>query len=281
MDYPLFQTGAEVAAILDKAAAAPTHEDVAAAAASVPRYAYNLLDNSNFTNPVNQRGQTSYSGAVYGIDRWKGITSALTVTLDTNGVTISGHWMYQVLDTNILKSGGNYTLAACESDGTISVVSFTQGTTASVANKIVYENVSGNDRVRLHVGTWVWAALYEGEYTAATLPKYMPKGYAAELLECQRYYYNGGQYTFFSGYISTNAYVWMTLPTQMRETPTLTCNSVNVRGSITGEGNAQTSSFSTVKMFGNMLRINVYDHGKSNNQPIVALSDYFELSADL
>ena len=33
-----------------------------------------------------------------------------------------------------------------------------------------------------------WAALYEGEYTAETLPPYVPKGYAAELAECLRYY---------------------------------------------------------------------------------------------
>jgi hypothetical protein len=31
-------------------------------------------------------------------------------------------------------------------------------------------------------------ALYEGEYTIETLPPYIPKGYAAELAECQRYF---------------------------------------------------------------------------------------------
>lgn len=34
-----------------------------------------------------------------------------------------------------------------------------------------------------------WIALYEGTYTADTLPAYKPKGYASELLECQRYLY--------------------------------------------------------------------------------------------
>ena len=36
--------------------------------------------------------------------------------------------------------------------------------------------------------TLKWAVLYEGEYTAETLPPYVPKGYTHELLECQRYY---------------------------------------------------------------------------------------------
>ena len=29
--------------------------------------------------------------------------------------------------------------------------------------------------------------IYEGEYTAETLPEYQPKGHGAELVECQRY----------------------------------------------------------------------------------------------
>ena len=33
-----------------------------------------------------------------------------------------------------------------------------------------------------------WAAMYKGSYDASTLPAYQPKGYAAELAECMRYY---------------------------------------------------------------------------------------------
>lgn len=33
-----------------------------------------------------------------------------------------------------------------------------------------------------------WIALYEGSYTADTLPPYVPKGYASEFAECRRYY---------------------------------------------------------------------------------------------
>lgn len=45
----------------------------------------NLLDNWYFGNPVNQRGQTSYTGSTYGIDRWCSVsdgTVAITVTND-------------------------------------------------------------------------------------------------------------------------------------------------------------------------------------------------------
>ena len=41
----------------------------------------NLLDNWYFVNPVNQRGQTSYTGVGYGIDRWKLNGATVTVTV--------------------------------------------------------------------------------------------------------------------------------------------------------------------------------------------------------
>lgn len=42
----------------------------------------NYLDNSDFSNPVNQRGETTYTGAAYGIDRWEcsGASSILAVS---------------------------------------------------------------------------------------------------------------------------------------------------------------------------------------------------------
>ena len=46
--------------------------------------ARNLLDNSDFTNPVNQRGQASYTMSAnggYTIDRWMVGSSETTVTL--------------------------------------------------------------------------------------------------------------------------------------------------------------------------------------------------------
>ena len=47
----------------------------------------NLLDNWYFPNPVNQRGQTSYTGAEYWIDRWCG-SSLASITLESDGVLL-------------------------------------------------------------------------------------------------------------------------------------------------------------------------------------------------
>ena len=68
-----------------------------------------------------------------------------------------------------------------------------------------------------------WAALYEGEYTAETLPPYVPKGYAAELAECLRYYRKiKANNETFAGYAANGvAYAFIPLQT-MRIAPTVT-----------------------------------------------------------
>ena len=67
-----------------------------------------------------------------------------------------------------------------------------------------------------------WAALYEGEYTAETLPPYVPKGYAAELAECLRYYRKiKADNETFAGYAARGvAYAFIPLQT-MRIKPSL------------------------------------------------------------
>lgn len=59
----------------------------------------NLLDNWYFVGggsqqgdgqfPINQRGQTIYTGGVHGIDRWKSNRSTTTVTVESNGIQFS------------------------------------------------------------------------------------------------------------------------------------------------------------------------------------------------
>lgn len=154
----------------------------------------NLLDNSDFRNPVNQRGQTSYTG-IWGhtIDRWylaSGDSSGsikATVTLTDGGLKFTPSSeaaarsaLVHRLPQNVLRAGVGYTFVAKKSDGDY-LFGGIEDDTASY----------GFWQVVLFIDTEVtleWAALYEGEYTAETLPEYNPKGYGAELAECQRYY---------------------------------------------------------------------------------------------
>jgi hypothetical protein len=72
-----------------------------------------------------------------------------------------------------------------------------------------------------------WIALYEGKYTAETLPVYHPKGYAAELLECQRYYVSFGNMTFRSATSEDSVNnVTIQFPIRMRIVPTVSATAI-------------------------------------------------------
>lgn len=159
----------------------------------------NLLDNSDFRNPVNQRGISSTQSLYtvgYTIDRWRiygGTAGGKSgINLTDNGVAISlggsGAYFDQLLPLDTSKT---YTFAA-ETDDGIHLVSgvpstgcenamLKLGTNKDGYLRCAFINISKEHNIH-------WAALYEGEFTAETLPEYRPKGYGTELLECQRYY---------------------------------------------------------------------------------------------
>lgn len=186
----------------------------------------NLLDNSYFLNPINQRGQATYTGNVYTIDRWRTYSSTAEVEVNKGYITLKTSALLQYLD---IKPDITYTAAVKKLDGTIVIASgnFTTGFSSGGIRCAV---VNGYCRFlideALGANGIVWAALYEGTYTADTLPEYHYKGYAAELLECQRYYIkiatqpvNGWCYSW--GRIT----VFVPLPVKMRTTnPTITPN---------------------------------------------------------
>lgn len=165
----------------------------------------NLLDNSDFTNPVNQRGGTNgtVTAWTYFIDRWQATDAALTYSIGSDGLhlTAGEAWMAQNVQSSEAKAGRTYTFAVGLSDGT-----FTLCTGVLPAGETSWTEFAGeNDdncyiRMAKITGAVIscsfkpkkavvatWAALYEGTYTAGTLPPYVPKGYAAELAECMRY----------------------------------------------------------------------------------------------
>ncbi len=168
----------------------------------------NLLDNSNFRDPVNQRGKTTYTcnDTIYTIDRWKCTTKAspYTVALKSGSVTLTSQAVGTAIWMQELEAlpGDVYTLAVKTTAGlyckTYRLSEAPDGAPLHLDHNwwanINTENT--HPRVRLvhtadTVGdavSIVWVALYEGSYTAATLPPYVPKGYGAELTECRRYY---------------------------------------------------------------------------------------------
>ena len=190
----------------------------------------NLLDNSDFTNPVNQRGATSYSTQwTYTIDRWYLPGSTVPVTVG------GGYVSFCTADQFIGKEikDGYYTAAIKLLDGRVFSGSayYTAGEAATMlANNGVIDcylmgDAGSGAHPRLRFQTvsgeaisFVWAALYDGSYTADTLPPYVPKGYAAEMAECQRYYQ---KYNTVGLTCRNNGYATVLLPVVMRVTPTI------------------------------------------------------------
>lgn len=207
----------------------------------------NLLDNSDFRNPVNQRGYERWTPEAkpetgadantcygftggYTIDRWLAYRSRLTVNVsdgylelvNTTSETVN---LVQELENKVsvdksitiavkFKDGGTYS-----NKGTVAA----SGSTAIMYLDdctIYYAGGSGWMTIGVSAGSSIkleWVALYEGEYTAETLQEYQPKGYGVELLECKRYFqkYQGIGFT-----VRNNGQVSYMLPVEMRTTPT-------------------------------------------------------------
>lgn len=165
----------------------------------------NLLDNSDFTNPVNQRGVTNHAKPDYFIDSWLTRSVYLAVTVSDDGITFKNNYtglLYpeQRFRKGTIKAGDTYTAVAYLSGGKVTVQSIEARDGAMTASGVVEHGVQwfvGNDNADYdRAGFFVPAgssvtvlqvALYEGEYTAETVPKYQPKGYPVEMLNC-----NGG-----------------------------------------------------------------------------------------
>lgn len=245
---------------------------------------WNLLDNSDFRNPVNQRGETSYTGG-YGIDRWR-MRDSGKMTLADYGLTVQSGAVYQYHETGKFQNKP-HTLAAMTTDGELLIAVMNPLDAFAYADNGLGMGIEGgNVAIALPSGRiYAWAALYEGEYTADTLPAYMPKGYASELLECMRYYVRFGsnaQMTFIGyGFSNTAGRFSIPLNVPMRETPAVTFESLSTcriyPGSIT------PTSVGGKGMTGSMVTFGVsVASGITANAPAVFWpGSMVELSADL
>lgn len=86
----------------------------------------NLLDNWYFGRPVNQRGQTEYTGNVYYIDRWRswdGDSASLSVV--SGGIKIAGT-LYQYFEPAVFEElwGKTVAISLLFADGTLYTNSF-------------------------------------------------------------------------------------------------------------------------------------------------------------
>lgn len=182
-------------------------------------YRYNFLDNSNFRKPVNQRGLSSYTAGV-GIDRWI-VSSGTTMQTQTGSIRLENQNGEISISTRLEPgtvdfANQQYTFVCADTSGNLRF----NGSLNAYADTRGYDEVV----VTFPTGTvdLAWAALYEGAYTEDNLPPYTPKGYAAELAECRRYYIEFRDTTIKSVKGETFHLANIQLPVQMRIAPSVT-----------------------------------------------------------
>lgn len=242
------------------------------------RAAHNLLDNSDFTNAVNQRGKTSWADwNNYTVDRWifrNNHVSEASVGVSGMSITTGSREIYfeQAFNKSAMQCyiGKPLTLVFSTNEGLLmkkwTVVDGSYGresignfqmTIGCLTNFWIDFVVPANKTINIY-----WAALYEGAYDASTLPAYQPKGYAVELAECQRYYYQSWDGASFSnkGWItkealSASSLALIEFPTEMRIVPTITFyTAANETGVVkewtTSSSVSATQNYTSTKAFG-------------------------------
>ena len=175
----------------------------------------NLLDNSDLHRFIAQAGICGIHGStMYFGDRWINSKQEFTITASQNDdgsysnvYFPSGALIRQKIANVNLLYGKTVTAAIYLTDGTVIagsgevIIPESDWYSPIAINRdglhLYLQSGSGDDKTNYYYifetninvsGTIRGFALYEGSYTADTLPPYVPKGYAAELAECRMYY---------------------------------------------------------------------------------------------
>lgn len=206
----------------------------------------NLLDNWYFADPINQQGQTEYTGNVYTIDRWQGGQSGITVRVEDGYISCTGEGVNfqqfiqsnlagQVISMSVLgvgharlilgyvqNSAYQFPVAADMNQESIDLCTLTYRIPADAGSLTIFlQTSSGTARyyaVKLELGPVQTLAHKEGDTWVLNDP---PPNKALELAKCQRYMYT--PFTHFTGYGDiADGWVWQpTLALFMLHLPTM------------------------------------------------------------
>lgn len=169
----------------------------------------NLLDNTNFFNPINQRNQTSYSNTdaapKYSIDRWQvlgGTFDVQTRTYTSNSTLgIYGNQFRQYIPLESVSIGDTITVSSVIND-TRQIFTTTipqYGVTVADAPFLLETTWGGFKMITrkaehaalltmvVNVSQSITVDWIKMEFGNFATP-YVPKGYGAELAECLRYF---------------------------------------------------------------------------------------------
>lgn len=211
-DYTAAQVGARPDSWMPSAADVGAVDGATGQGSAVRISNRNLLDNGDFRNPVNQRGQTSYTGNGYGIDRWRVSTNNSTAAVSVGDgcidFTSDASGTYINFTSTVEKvQPGNYTLSFLVDDHTKAQQIYVQGgasasvfdsnlltlpfsvaETSAIAVGIQKKAASSTLKIyaaKLEPGSVSTLAHQESGVWVLNDP---PPNYAEELAKCQRYY---------------------------------------------------------------------------------------------
>lgn len=230
----------------------------------------NLLDNSDFTNPVNQRGAGSYGGAgIYSIDRWKlwggyNVDSHTLTFQSANAVSVAGLNACLLMQREAGISVGEMLTLSASVNSTVykKAITITGGETAYNMGAFYficgYNSDSAFFEIAITSGSISieWIKVEKGKVTTP----YVAKDYSVEIVSCLRCYWKSAMpvniYKTTAGdYFRNTVY----FPVPMRITPT-----VNILNK-TGNASVNRITVDSVKF-----------DGKGGNDVV----DAFEVSAD-
>ena len=211
----------------------------------------NLLINSNFANPVNQRGKSVYSSTstnLYTIDRWLLMGGTLTISDDSivlasNGSNNNRCVLRQRLDIPLSELRGKSISISFEtSEGVFSYTEKLPATlgdtgydsagyefSGSVVQYVdVVAPINENHLALRFVSTGTltlkWVKLEIGEVAT----HYVPRLYEEELLLCQRYYQEVYVRNSYMYYLSANSIRFAISFPPMRAKPTIDLSGLSV-----------------------------------------------------
>lgn len=247
----------------------------------------NLLINGDFR--VNQRGQSSYTGNTYSVDRWLGFAGA-TVSPTTSGIQISGLASYGMISqyiedyskfanttltlsvkiNNISYSTGvigisiydgvsaTTTVINSGSSGVFTATKTINANPTQLRIRILYNNATNVSDVN---ATIEYAKLEVGSVATP----FSPRPYTEELALCQRYYLKyspSNSYAMLGTGIvfsSSAIVIGVSLPVTLRTPPTITANgNFYVRTtSATYTTNNNALTLSPSGLFNNVLQIEI------------------------
>ena len=272
----------------------------------------NLLDNSDFTRFVAQAGIMGTHGAVqYAGDRWKMNGGTVTGVANAYGdgytdITLQTDSRFEQVVAGIDKYYGQpMTAALWLKNGSVIVGSAIVNaptedylTPISAGNdkiNIYIQATAGDARVYIFIiethgnsETVVAAALFPGSYTADTLPPYVPKGYAAELAECQRYFWLCDNSYFSEGcgyaFSPTECRFMISTPQTMRISPSIIADNNNTTSygiKLIINGTVLTPTSVSVRRANNRLCLNLLGKFTTNAVGVMRIDVKLEINADL